>query len=133
MMPPADAAPTGGTVLVADDDEAVRDTLRDLLELAGHEVHVARDGEETLAVMAAHKVDVLILDLAMPKMDGWAVLRGLSARRPVVIVHTGQDLTPRDIREFFEVRPYGVLPKPVAPSHMLAAVEAALSHARAPA
>lgn len=129
----------GGSVLVADDDASVRDTLRDVLELAAHRVHVAGDGEEALEILDTHAIDVLVLDLDMPKVDGWAVLRALSSRRPVsssrpvIIVHTGQDLTPRDIREFFEVRPYGVLPKPVAPSHMLAAVDAALVQARATA
>jgi DNA-binding NarL/FixJ family response regulator len=64
--------------------------------------------------------------MKMAHVDGWAVLRTLSGVRPQVIVHSAQEFGPRDIREFFEVRPFGVLPKPVRPSRMLAAVEEAV-------
>lgn len=129
--PPSDG--DTGTVLVADDDMNVRETLRDLLELASHDVLVAEDGAQVLELLDSHDVDVVILDLDMPNVDGWTVLRELTAHRPVVIVHTGKDLTPRDMREFFAARPYGVLPKPVSPMRMLAAVAGAVAHARATA
>jgi CheY-like chemotaxis protein len=131
----ADAPQPGpvGTVLVADDDATIRETLRDILELAHYEVLVAEDGAQALRVLAGRDVDVLVLDLSMPNVDGWEVLRGLTERRPAVIVHTGNELTPRDIREFFDRRPFGVLPKPVAPTHMLAAVAGAVARARASA
>jgi CheY-like chemotaxis protein len=133
LLDPDAAPPAGaiGTVLVADDDATVRESLRDILELAHHEVHVAEDGEEALRILADHDIDVLVLDLTMPKVDGWAVLRALRAGAPVVLVHTGNELTPADIRGFFDVRPYGVLAKPVPPPRMLAAVAGAVAQARA--
>ncbi|MDE3086055.1 MAG: response regulator [Acidobacteriota bacterium] len=136
LMLDPEAAPSAavvGTVLVADDDVAIRETLRAILELADHEVLVAEDGEEVWRILAEHDIDVLVLDLTMPRVDGWAVLRALGRRRPVVIVHTGNVLSPGDIAAFLEFRPFGVLAKPVPPARMLAAVADAVAEARASA
>lgn len=121
-----------GTILIADDDTGVRTSLHELLELAGHRVLSARDGDEALRTLRGQDVDVVILDMKMPTLDGWAVLRALGRPPPLVIVHSGQGFTPRDMREFFERRPFGILPKPVPPQHMLAAIEAAMIQATTP-
>lgn len=121
-----------GTILIADDDNGVRTSLQELLELAGHRVLSAGDGDKALRTLRADNVDVVILDMKMPTLDGWAVLRALDRPPPLVIVHSGQGFTPRDMREFFERRPFGILPKPVPPQHLLAAVEAAMIQARVP-
>lgn len=57
-------------VLVADDDEDIRDTVALVLEDAGYGVAVARDGAEALAVARARRPALIILDLMMPTMDG---------------------------------------------------------------
>lgn len=61
-------------VLVVDDDDAIRDALRDLLEDAGFDSLGARDGLEALRVLAALATApaFILLDLMMPVMDGWA-------------------------------------------------------------
>jgi CheY-like chemotaxis protein len=62
------------TVLVVDDEAAIRNSLRDALELDGHHVLVAGDGREALDNVAREPADLVILDLMMPVMDGWAFL-----------------------------------------------------------
>ncbi len=60
-------------VLIADDDADARASLGELLELAGHEVHVCADGEDALRVARECHPDVVFLDIEMPGLDGYAV------------------------------------------------------------
>src|SRR5437868_10799700 len=64
-------------VLVVDDEEAVRDMLRRMLEARGHEVALAFDGPTALAAYLGQRPDVVLLDLLMPEEDGLAVLAEL--------------------------------------------------------
>lgn len=61
-------------ILVAEDDLASSVLLSELLHRWGYEVTVARDGREALAQLAAHPADLLLLDLQMPILDGFATL-----------------------------------------------------------
>jgi CheY-like chemotaxis protein len=60
-------------VLIADDDAEARASLGELLELAGHEVHVCADGQDALRVARECHPDVVFLDIEMPGLDGYAV------------------------------------------------------------
>ncbi|MGH7369572.1 MAG: sigma-54-dependent transcriptional regulator, partial [Candidatus Methylomirabilaceae bacterium] len=71
-----------GTVLVVDDEKAMREFLTLLLEKQGHTVVAASDGEEALRVVAEHPIDLVISDLRMPKMDGIGLLAGIRERDP---------------------------------------------------
>ena len=66
-------------VLVADDDPTVRELLAVHLELEGHEVTTAADGDLALAALADGAPDVLVLDVMMPGQDGWSVLSAVRA------------------------------------------------------
>jgi class 3 adenylate cyclase len=69
------AAPSGrGLVLVVDDDAANRDVLARRLDRLGYAVREAENGREALEVMAAEPVDLVLLDLNMPELDGYGVL-----------------------------------------------------------
>jgi len=61
-------------VLVVDDDPSTRDLLRGMLERAGYEVREAEDGRAGLRDLYAAAPDLVILDVNMPKLDGWATL-----------------------------------------------------------
>ncbi len=70
------------TVLVVDDDEAIRECLAESLESWGYEVAVAADGQDAVdALLEGLEPDLVVLDLVMPNMDGWAVLKWLRADR----------------------------------------------------
>jgi PAS domain S-box-containing protein len=89
-----------GDVLVVDDDEGTRDRLRTMLTRAGWSVQVAADGRAALQKVAAARPAVILLDMMMPDMDGFAVLKELRdnpdwAGIPVVVV-TAMDMTRAD-------------------------------------
>ena len=77
-------------VLVADDDNVVRDMLRRYLERDGHEVATARDGGEALRVLDSERIDLAILDVMMPGPDGLAICQSLRERSgfqvPVILL-----------------------------------------------
>jgi len=64
-----------GKILVADDDSNIADLLRLYLEKEGFTVIIAGDGEEAIAKFAPENPDLVLLDIMMPKLDGWQVLR----------------------------------------------------------
>lgn len=87
---PAPDAPRTRRVLVADDEEAFRYVLRHIAQDAGHEVQEAPDGASALQIVREQRPDMIFLDLAMPQLDGFAVLERLAqspdlASVPVVV------------------------------------------------
>jgi adenylate cyclase len=91
---------TGGYALLVDDDEVVRRGVRQALEPIGWRVTEAGDGQEAVASLASARPDVIILDLMMPKMDGFEFMDELRGRSdcqeiPVVVI-TAKDLTDED-------------------------------------
>ena len=72
-------------ILVVDDDPDILDALTMILESQGYQVVTARDGIEGLANLKAEKPDLMVLDLLMPKMDGWAVCKELQDPRCIRI------------------------------------------------
>jgi DNA-binding response OmpR family regulator len=73
-------------VLVVDDDLTVRDVVRRYLELAGYQVALADNGEDALAWTAAHRPDLVVLDLMLPGIDGLEVCRRLRQTSDVPVV-----------------------------------------------
>ncbi|OGN99502.1 MAG: hypothetical protein A2Y58_03285 [Chloroflexi bacterium RBG_13_51_52] len=70
-----------GKILVVDDDPDILDAISMILESQGYTVATARDGIEGLATLKAENPDLMILDLMMPKMDGFAVCKELQDPR----------------------------------------------------
>ena len=84
------------TVLVVDDEVDLLFTISLSLELAGYRVVKASSGEEALEVVAAESPDAIVLDLRLPGMDGWEVVRclgvkGTFPRTPVVLLSAQVD------------------------------------------
>ena len=80
------------TILLVDDEESVQKLLTYPLEREGFRVVQARDGDEALAHFASDDIDLVVLDIMLPKVDGLEVCRRLRARSPVPIIM----LTARD-------------------------------------
>jgi two-component system cell cycle response regulator DivK len=85
---------TTPVVLLVDDSQDERDMYTKQLEATGYRVHVAENGEDALQRVAAEVPDVVIMDLAMPVLDGWEATRRLKESHPGVPVivlsgHTG--------------------------------------------
>jgi CheY-like chemotaxis protein len=80
---------TKKTILVVDDEREVRDVIGALLDRSGYAVFYANNGAEALSVVDKYSIDMIVLDLLMPVMDGIATIRRLksdimSARIPVL-------------------------------------------------
>ena len=85
-------------ILVVDDDPDMREALQIILESGGYTVVMAEDGEKCLAKLKEEQPDLLILDLLMPRMDGFEVCKALKdpryakyARMPIIIVSSAQE------------------------------------------
>ncbi len=107
-------------ILVVDDDPDVREVIE--VSLVDHACIFAGDGEEALRQLEDHNVDVVILDVMMPEVDGWEVARqlaedGATSRIPVVL------LTARTQREDVErgtgLRVAAYVTKPFDPSELV--------------
>jgi DNA-binding response OmpR family regulator len=75
-----------GRVLVVDDDLTVRDVVRRYLELGGHQVSLADNGEDALRWIAEHEPDLVVLDLMLPGIDGLEVCRRLRQHSAIPVV-----------------------------------------------
>lgn len=75
-----------GKILVVDDDKNICELLRLYLEKEGYTVVLAYDGEEALAKFGAENPDILLLDVMMPKLDGWQVCREIRKKSELPII-----------------------------------------------
>jgi CheY-like chemotaxis protein len=121
--------PQSKHVLVVEDDPAGRAALALILSHVGHDVRCAADGKEALDELRAHRPDVVLLDLLLPKVDGWEFRRRQQqdpdlAGVPVVVLSGGGPARRRG--DLLGDVPW--LPKPVEVECLLAAIE----HATAP-
>ncbi|HMM75518.1 MAG TPA: hybrid sensor histidine kinase/response regulator [Gammaproteobacteria bacterium] len=79
---PEAASPAHRRVLVVDDSDAMQDSLTTMLEELGQQVRSARDGEEALRIAADWEPDLVLLDINLPKLNGFRVARALRERYP---------------------------------------------------
>lgn len=110
------------TVLVVDDDTSILDTVSAILSGEGYEVVSAASGQEALDAVARKQPVVILLDMRMPIMDGWAVARALRTQGitvPIVVMTAAESAK----RWADEVGAEGYLAKPFGLDDLLAAVE----------
>lgn len=92
-------------ILIAEDDAALSKMLKKKLELAEHEVRAVTDGEKALAAMRKEKPDLLLLDIIMPKMDGYEVLEAMQKDAElkdipaIVLSNSGQEVELKRVTE----------------------------------
>jgi CheY-like chemotaxis protein len=100
-------------VLIVDDDPELRDVLSATLVGAGNVVEQAGDGPEALETLATSQVDVVLLDISLPSMNGLDVLAQIRdmLHPPLVVVMTGDD-TPEPLLEAVRLQAYRYLRKP---------------------
>src|SRR5215203_5747908 len=114
-------------ILVVDDDQAVRDSLKRSLEYSGYEVNTAIDGVEALARLAVLRPDAVIMDVMMPRLDGLEATRSLrSAGNDVpILVLTARDSV-GDRVDGLDAGADDYLTKPFALEELLARLRALL-------
>ena len=118
-------------ILVAEDDRNTRRFLRAVLEEGGYRVFTAADGREALELLDREYVDLVVLDVMMPRMDGYEftrLLRESNSTLPVLMVSARQ--LPRDKKMGFLAGTDDYMTKPIDPEEMLLRIRALLRRAR---
>jgi len=120
-------------ILVVDDDPDILDAVSMILESQGYQVVTARDGVEGLANLKAEVPDLMILDLLMPKMDGFGVLRELQDPRwakykdiPILVLTSVREEASRrryELETGLELGVADYVEKPMPPDVLLERVE----------
>lgn len=115
-------------VLVVDDDPDIRLLLRFELAAEGHAVVEAGNGEEALAALAQGDIDLVLLDMMMPILDGWGVLRAIEPVQapPVVVITALASDGDRHVIELLELGAIDVIAKPFDPGWLIRLVDAVL-------
>jgi len=118
-------------ILVVDDDKNTRMLFRAVLEAGGYTVFTAEDGQEALQQMDRHHIDLVVLDVMMPRMDGYEFTRTLregNSSLPVLMVSAKQ--LPADKKKGFLVGTDDYMTKPVDEEEMLLRIRALLRRAQ---
>jgi DNA-binding response OmpR family regulator len=113
------------TVLVVDDDAPLRALCRATLDEAGFRVLEAADGDEALELIARDRPDLILLDVVMPRLSGWAVAAELleepaTSEIPIVFISGRREATDRLRAQ--ELRASGYVTKPFDPSGLATTV-----------
>lgn len=118
-------------ILVVEDNENARILMEDVLRNNGYTPIIARDGLDGLEKLDNHHIDLIILDIMMPRMDGYEfteTLRSTGFNIPILMV-TAKD-TPTDIKKGFRVGTDDYMVKPIDEEEMLLRIAAILRRAK---
>ena len=118
-------------ILVVDDDKNTRMLLKAVLEAENYSVYTAENGEDALAVMDIHHIDLVVLDIMMPRMDGYQftkALRESNNNLPILMVSAKH--LPSDKKRGFLVGTDDYMTKPIDEEEMLLRIKALLRRAR---
>jgi DNA-binding response OmpR family regulator len=115
-------------VLIVEDEPALRETLRVIFQIHGYEAVEAEDGEIALEILKDRYVDVLLLDLHLPKLDGASLLQRIHSPPPMVIIHSAFEFfSPDELRRGVGSKVFRMIRKPIPPPELLSAVSEAVA------
>ncbi len=115
--------PTVARILIIDDDANLRQTLALVLQHAGYAVTTSCSAQEGLNCLEAHPFDLIFLDIAVPQMNGTALLPELRGRYPhIPVMILTSNLAPEPSTTLWQAGVSGYLSKPVDPEQILAQV-----------
>ena len=115
-------------ILVVDDEARMRKLIKDFLSVKGYSIIEAEDGEKALEIFAENssKISLILLDVMMPKLDGWSVLRQIRQESKVPIIMLTARGEEQDELFGFELGVDEYISKPFSPKILAARVEAIL-------
>lgn len=118
-------------ILVTDDDKNTRRLLKAVLEAGGYTVSLAENGEAALEIMDREVIDLVVLDIMMPKMDGYEftkALRSVNNNLPILMISAKQ--LPEDKKQGFLAGTDDYMTKPLDEEEMLLRIKALLRRAK---
>lgn len=111
-------------ILVTDDEKSIRDIISYQLKKEQYDVLTAENGQEALDLIKSNPVNLLILDLMLPDMDGYEVIRNAPTNLPIIIVSAKDDEVSKIVA--LEMGADDYLPKPFSKIELLARIHACL-------
>ncbi len=120
------ALPPGPKILIVDDEQPIRYLLADNLSREGYTVAEAADGREALEMFARHTPDLVVLDVSMPEMSGWEVLKTIRERSEVPVLMLTARSTEADELTSFGLGADDYVTKPFSIRQVLARIQAVL-------
>lgn len=108
-------------VLVVDDESGLRETLVDILEFDGYDVSAAGDGEQAIEAVRDRPIDVVVMDVRMPRCDGITAMQAISPPPPAVIIMTAYTVD-ESLQKALDARVFAILHKPFPVNQLLALV-----------
>ena len=123
---------SGETVLIVDDEANIRELARMYLEQEGFRILEAADGEEALTAWREHHPDLIVLDLMLPRLDGWQVCKAIRAEgdTPIIMLTARSDDVDKIVG--LEMGADDYVTKPFNPRELAARVKAVLRRAHTP-
>lgn len=115
---------TAATILVVDDDSVIREVIKTLLEHHGYAVHLANDGDAALTFLATQSVDIVLIDILMPKKEGLETIIELKRRFPKIPIFAMSASGARKGHDFLQIAAKfgadGIIQKPFTAEKLLA-------------
>jgi len=109
-------------ILVVDDEKEIADLIAIHLEKEGYVVYQASDGKEALNIIETHSVDLIILDIMMPKMDGYEVTRRIREKYNMPIIFLSAKTSDFDKVQGLIIGADDYITKPFAPIELIATI-----------
>ena len=114
------------TILVVDDELLIRKIIREYLESENYKVLEAENGLDALRVLSSNKVNLIILDIMMPKMDGFACLEEIRKTKDIPVIMLSAMKEETDKLNSFNLGVDDYVTKPFSPKELIARVKAHL-------
>ena len=118
-------------ILIVDDEQGIRDVLREYLELDGYEVGEAVDGMDAIKQAKAGDYDLIIMDVMMPKLDGYSAVKEIKKDKDVPVIMLSARSEEYDKLFGFEIGVDDYVTKPFSPKEVVARIGAVLRRGRA--
>ena len=111
-------------ILIVDDEKLIRDVIKEYCYSENYEVLLASNGEEALEIINSEKVDLMVLDIMMPKLDGLNMFKQMSQKIPTIILSARTDEFDKLLG--FELGIDDYVTKPFSPKELIARIKAVL-------
>ena len=119
-------------ILIVDDEEKIRNVVREYAEFEGYETAEARDGMEAVEKVRAEDFDVIIMDIMMPRLDGFSACKEIHKIKKIPVIMLSARGEEYDKLFGFEIGIDDYVVKPFSPKELLARVKVALKRNAAP-
>lgn len=119
-------------ILIVDDEERIREVIKEYAEFSGYETDESKDGMEAVSKANANKYDLIIMDVMMPKLDGYSAVKEIRKSSNVPVIMLSARVEEYDKLFGFEIGVDDYVTKPFSPKELMARVGAVLKRSGAP-